>query len=196
MLAPQRRVAHEGFRVLLTCFNKPLGDYLRASLGEVPGLEVAHFHQFCHDFARSAGVTIPDAPATGADTTYFAQLPDLLLEALDRNTRGIRDVASQFYSGPRLDSTGPPGRPIDVVTARSEADLPAALSRVLHRLEHGERVPTHEIVRRVVVLTDLETLSLERDASRLYVGITRARTHLVVVATGETLARLGFTAAL
>ncbi len=301
-----RRLACDGARVLLTCFNIPLGNYLRASLGEVAGLEVAHFHKFCHDFAQAAGVTIPDAPAAGADSAYFAQFPDLLLAALDRtdrrfdaivvdegqdfeeswwdalglclanvdlgilyvfyddqqslygraahlpsglfevtldrnfrNTLAIHEAASRFYAGPALEAAGPPGRPIQVVAARSAADLPSSLSRVLHRLEHDEHVPAHDIAiltgrsvrkgvlagatrlgaytltedpevgpgrilvhsihrfkgleRRVVVLTDLEALSLERDARLLYVGISRARTHVVVVATVETIARLGFT---
>lgn len=300
-----RRLAAEGFRVLLTCFNKPLGDYLRASLGDAPNLEVVHFHQFCHDFARGAGVTIPDAPEEGPDTAYFARFPDLLLEALDRterrfdaivvdegqdfekswwevlelcldaagpgilyvfyddqqqlyqreiglpsglvellldrnhrNTRAIHETARRFYSGPPLDAAGPPGRPVAVEMALSEAALPATLSRVLHRLVHEERVPTHEVAvltgqslrksplgsltklgaytltqdpaagpgrilihsvhrfkgleRQVVVLTDLEALASGADARRLYVGTTRARAYLVVVATADTLARLGF----
>jgi len=42
-----KRLAREGFRTLLVCFNRPLGDNLVKVCAGVEGLEVASFHSLC-----------------------------------------------------------------------------------------------------------------------------------------------------
>jgi hypothetical protein len=49
-----RRLAEQGFRVLLTCFNRNLAEFLRASLGIHPNIHVAHFHGLCEELIRQA----------------------------------------------------------------------------------------------------------------------------------------------
>ena len=49
-----RRLAAEGFSTLLTCFNRPLADYLQSLCAGVNGLEVANFHQVCEGWAKEA----------------------------------------------------------------------------------------------------------------------------------------------
>ena len=44
--------------------------------------------------------------------------------------------------------------------------------------------------RRVVILADIDNLDPENDVEQLYVGFSRARTHLIVIAKPETLERL------
>ncbi|MBN1247673.1 MAG: NERD domain-containing protein [Anaerolineae bacterium] len=73
-----RRLADQGFDVLLTCFNKALAEYLVA---ENPhrNLQIAHFHRFADEFVHKAGIT------TGPYTSeYFNDiLPEQMMEATD-----------------------------------------------------------------------------------------------------------------
>jgi len=88
-LEKARRLAAEGLEVLLTCFNRPLADYLRRSAGELPHLTIANFHQLCWDMAKTACVSLPDQ-TTGAPAPpgfFETTLPDALLTALDRLPR-------------------------------------------------------------------------------------------------------------
>ena len=45
--------------------------------------------------------------------------------------------------------------------------------------------------RPVVVLTGIDELAADEETALLYVGLSRARVHLVVIATDETMKRLG-----
>lgn len=49
-----KRLAAEGFSTLLTCFNRPLADHMRALCADIDGLEVASFHQVCEAWAKAA----------------------------------------------------------------------------------------------------------------------------------------------
>lgn len=42
------RLANEGMRTLLVCFNRGLADHMREQCTGMPGLDVASFHQVCH----------------------------------------------------------------------------------------------------------------------------------------------------
>ena len=80
-----RRLADEGFRVLLTCYNRPLAEYLRRSAGPVERLRILNFHQLCWELAEQAGIPLPDPYAVPAPPELFTtMLPNALLDALDR----------------------------------------------------------------------------------------------------------------
>lgn len=49
-------LAEDGKRVLLLCFNRPLGGYLKQKLTGAPTVTATHFHQYCRDVAKAAGV--------------------------------------------------------------------------------------------------------------------------------------------
>lgn len=49
-----RRLADEGFRTLLTCYNRPLADHLVKVCAGVDKLEVMNFHQLCQRRVRKA----------------------------------------------------------------------------------------------------------------------------------------------
>jgi Nuclease-related domain len=51
-----RRLSRQGFKVLLTCFNRNLAYFLQESLQDEQGLHVAHFHGLCSDLAHQAGL--------------------------------------------------------------------------------------------------------------------------------------------
>jgi superfamily I DNA/RNA helicase len=71
-----RRLAGEGHRVLLTCYNRPLGDHLALELEEHEGTITAKsFHALGLWLVASSGAEVPDNP----DTAWFeTRLPELL----------------------------------------------------------------------------------------------------------------------
>lgn len=100
MLAAEKasRLARQGFRVLLTCFNKALAADLRTNLKRPPTLDVLHFHELCHDLAQEAGVPIHKRD----DKTFFEQqLPEALMLALEklslRYDAIVVDEGQDFY---------------------------------------------------------------------------------------------------
>jgi hypothetical protein len=44
-----KRLANEGFKTLLTCYSKPLGEHLAQLCANQNNLEVMHFHKLCKD---------------------------------------------------------------------------------------------------------------------------------------------------
>jgi hypothetical protein len=79
-----QQLATAGHRTLLTCFNRRLGDHLRASVGEVDGIDVATFHELCVRLAKEAGIELPPEQA-GPGSPYFEhRLPEALAEAATR----------------------------------------------------------------------------------------------------------------
>ncbi len=303
-LEKAKRLAGEGFRVLLTCFNRPLADHLRRSAGHVDGLTILTFHQLCEHFACEGQLPLPDhrdgqAPADFFDTT----MPNAMLEALKRvpqrfdaivvdegqdflegwwyplqfcladpdrsvlyvfhddnqqiyrratsfpsglfeitlrenlrNTQRIHAVTSRFYRGEPVRAIGPEGRSVETVVVGSQNEIEPAVSQVLDRLIKKDYAAPEDIavllgwapssplkkntrigawpvttdqvaepgrvlvdsVRRfkglerpIVVLTAIDDLPPAEENALLYVGLSRARIHLIVVAQASTLSRLG-----
>jgi hypothetical protein len=88
MLAAEkaRRLAKQGFRTLLVCFNQPLARLLRdetADVAEATGyLEVRTFHQLCEDLGVEAGV-LPERPDPPPQEWWDRTLPRALDEAIE-----------------------------------------------------------------------------------------------------------------
>ena len=77
-----RRMAAAGHRVLLTCFNRPLAEYLRGSIGTAEGVDVFTFHGLAEELATRASVPLNKRHA---DPTYYdVDLPQALADAIDR----------------------------------------------------------------------------------------------------------------
>jgi superfamily I DNA/RNA helicase len=83
-----RRLAAEGFDVLLTCFNRPLAEWLASTVGRHERVTVSTFHRLAERLGQEAGL-IGAMPTH--DAAYFDGLPDIL----DRVLRG---------GGPRFDA--------------------------------------------------------------------------------------------
>lgn len=80
-----RRLAEQGFRVLLTCFNRHLADFLRSDETLPGSVEVAHFHSVCARLAGRAGLPTREPADEDARQVWYDQtLPNLLLEAAGR----------------------------------------------------------------------------------------------------------------
>lgn len=80
------RLADEGRRTLLTCFNRLLAEDLRERTAGHEGLDVAHFHGLCTSLTKEAGLGLPELPAAvepGSDH-FEHQLPELLEESARR----------------------------------------------------------------------------------------------------------------
>lgn len=76
--------AAQGKRVLLTCFNKALAQWLAQSLHGVPGVDVFHFHDLARALSVEAGLRY-DLPADPQALGQFFRdtSPELLLTAAD-----------------------------------------------------------------------------------------------------------------
>lgn len=84
-----RRLADEGFRTLLTCYNRQLADHLVSLCARTPNLDVMSFHQLCHRRVTSANQKsgrnlLEEAKVTypGANL-YDVQFPNALAYSLE-----------------------------------------------------------------------------------------------------------------
>jgi len=83
-LEKARRLASEGFKTLLTCYNRQLADHLASICADISNLEVLGFHQLCHRQIKRANNTsgrdlLAEAKVTypGKDL-YDVQIPNAL----------------------------------------------------------------------------------------------------------------------
>lgn len=90
MLAAQKaqRLAREGYRTLLVCFNSPLArelaDLSADTAAQTGLLDVRTFHQLSEDYGREAG-TLPPKPANPVPPAWFdTTLPDALDDAIEK----------------------------------------------------------------------------------------------------------------
>lgn len=102
MLAAEkaRRLAAQGFRVLLTCFNRALGAQLRSQIEPSKNLHILTFYELCEKWTRKAGV-LPEQ--TEKKEWFRNQLPAALGEATrrlpDRYDAIIVDEGQDFRAG-------------------------------------------------------------------------------------------------
>ena len=75
-VARARQLQEDGFKTLLICFNKPLGNLLRKEV-EGSGIIAGSFHSICYDLAEQTGMlgTAEDT-AEWWDTVLPSKLPD------------------------------------------------------------------------------------------------------------------------
>ncbi|MDH4120517.1 MAG: NERD domain-containing protein [Deltaproteobacteria bacterium] len=80
-----RRLANEGFRTLLTCYNRPLAESIKAALGAVENLTVANFHTLAYETAAGCGIPLADPakPEILPKNFWEEQVPEAYLQALD-----------------------------------------------------------------------------------------------------------------
>ncbi|MGB1252428.1 MAG: NERD domain-containing protein [Candidatus Promineifilaceae bacterium] len=75
------RLSQQGFKVLLTCFNKNLVSFLKKRVGDNPKLDVMNFHKLCFDIARGAN-QVP-IMTDDQDTFYNHLLPEAMMDAAE-----------------------------------------------------------------------------------------------------------------
>jgi len=79
------RLADEGYRVLLTCFNRPLGDLLAAQFTDADTVVAGSFHRLAYAWVNDAGLDWPEDPTS---EWWNDAAADLVLEAA-----GLLDLA-------------------------------------------------------------------------------------------------------
>lgn len=84
-----KRLAAEGFKTLLTCYNRPLADHLAQICNSIPNLHVMSFHQLCYHQVKKADQLsgrdlVAEAKVTYPGKNLFdVQLPNALAYSLD-----------------------------------------------------------------------------------------------------------------
>ena len=83
-----KRLATEGFRTLLLCYNRPLAEHLEAACSRTTGLEVANFHTLCGhrcELAKQPGRNLTaEAEAAYPGANYYdVILPSALAYSAD-----------------------------------------------------------------------------------------------------------------
>ncbi len=76
-----RRMAEAGHRVLLTCFNRPLAEYLRGSIGLQEGVDVFTFHGLAEELATRASIGL--SKRHGEQDYWDTELPQALADAAE-----------------------------------------------------------------------------------------------------------------
>ena len=76
-----RRLAEQGFHVLLTCFNVNLAEFLGSDETLPRRLEVANFHKLAQGLVRKAGLA---HSGLRGDHYFDHVLPELMMEAIER----------------------------------------------------------------------------------------------------------------
>ncbi|WP_428939249.1 NERD domain-containing protein [Fontivita pretiosa] len=84
-LEKAKRLAAEGHRTLLVCYNRPLADFLRVSAGPIPNLTVQSFHQLCVAVAQRAGIDLTVTEDQDVQRRFDEELPMALIEAIAEN---------------------------------------------------------------------------------------------------------------
>lgn len=94
-LEKARRLANEGFDVLLTSYNRRLAGWMRSSLERDPAaatgrIRVSHYHELADQLLRRAGIdlTVPES-ADERPAFFQSTLPDALFDAIASNA--VRD---------------------------------------------------------------------------------------------------------
>jgi hypothetical protein len=94
-----RRLADQGFRVLVLCFNVFLASHLRRGLADVDEIDVYSYDGLCGSVLEESGVDFPEEPADG-DGQYWHELREAFAEAAPSATRYgalIVDEAQDFH---------------------------------------------------------------------------------------------------
>jgi superfamily I DNA/RNA helicase len=92
-LEKARRLAAEGMEVLLTCYNRPLADYMKQSAGTCERLTIANYHTLCWEMAKAAGHPFPDTSVADPPPGFWEKtLPEALLAALDKLPRRFHAI--------------------------------------------------------------------------------------------------------
>lgn len=84
-VAKARRLAEQGYRVLLTCYNRALGAHLKSICADQPRITALHFHELCY-LLLNVPAKLTKATRTDREARFFfdEQLPAQLIAASSR----------------------------------------------------------------------------------------------------------------
>lgn len=78
-----RRLAAQGFKVLVVVFNVLLAEHLRRGLADEPQITVRAFYGLCREVAEEAGLDFPAEPEPGEEGEYYTALAAAFAEHAD-----------------------------------------------------------------------------------------------------------------
>jgi hypothetical protein len=78
-----RRLARQGFKVLVLCFNVLLARHLRRGLRDVEEIDVCSFDDLCYRIGREAGYDFPENPEPGEEHKHYKRLRELFAESAE-----------------------------------------------------------------------------------------------------------------
>ena len=79
-----KELAQDGKKVLILCFNKLLGEYLKKSIAGASGdITAATYHAFCLERLREAGIVIKEQPHD--PEIYYKDIPDRFDQLLKKH---------------------------------------------------------------------------------------------------------------
>jgi hypothetical protein len=79
-LEKAKRLANEGYQVLLTCYNYALAGYLTPRVPE--NVTVKHFHGLCNDLAKTVGYST--TARMDDEEFYRNELPEILMKTVEK----------------------------------------------------------------------------------------------------------------
>jgi len=85
-----QQLADEGFRVLLTCYNRNLTEELVKTVGRRPRLKVRTFHGLCWEYAARTGFDRQTAWDEHREDFFDIVMPEALLEAATSGDESYR----------------------------------------------------------------------------------------------------------
>lgn len=98
-----RRLARRGLRVLLTCYNRNLANWLRAQLMEeaqqesaLSAIDVFNFHRAASRFCAQAGITLPTRESHDYDVAFAEGLLEASASISERYDAIIADEGQDF----------------------------------------------------------------------------------------------------
>lgn len=118
-----RRLAQQGFRVLVLCFNTLLAQNLRRGLEDEHGIDAFSFDELCHHIAREAGSDIPEQPEPGEEGAYYKRLHDTFADCVIDAAGGrygalivdeAQDIRSDWWTPLQLLLENPDASPLYV----------------------------------------------------------------------------------
>jgi hypothetical protein len=117
-----RRLAAQGFRVLIIVFNVLLADHLRRGLADVGEIDVRAFYGLCREVAEEAGIEIPPDPEPSEEGAFYSRLAAIFAEhstLLEGRWDALivdegQDVAADWWDPLQLMLTDPDRSPLYV----------------------------------------------------------------------------------
>jgi hypothetical protein len=78
-----RRLARQGFRVLVYCFNRLLPEHLRRGLADMEEIDVFSFDALCLSVVQESGVEFSEEPSEDDEGKYWHDLRAAFADAVD-----------------------------------------------------------------------------------------------------------------
>lgn len=134
-IAKARELAGQGKRVLLTCFNRALAEHWISTLDLPPGVVARHFHGYCYDVVRGAGlIQAPDGLSRADYANWLATNMYQALGVIDERFDAVIVDEGQDFHRDWFES-------LDLLLASSESAVHYVFYDDNQRLYETDQIP-------------------------------------------------------